>query len=79
VRERLLAIDVFSGAHRDNRDISVQMVRRRAENGVDRFLLFQHHAEVFVLGDAGVRPFRGIMLFDLGANGLPPGNATVVE
>src|SRR5207248_4789668 len=39
VGQRLLAVDVLARAHGDGRDVGVQVVRRGAQDGVDRLLL----------------------------------------
>ena len=48
VGERLLAVDVLAGLHRQDRDVRVQVVGRGDEDGVDGLLLLEHDPEVFV-------------------------------
>ena len=79
VGQRLLAVDVLAGLHREDRDVGVEVVRGGDEDGVDRLLLLQHHPEVLVDGARVVGGLRAVGLFDLGPDRAPPGLSPVVE
>ena len=65
VRERLLAVDVLAGLHREDRDVRVQVVGRGDEDGVDGLFLLEHDPEVFVHRALVVGRLGGVVLFDL--------------
>ena len=78
VRQRLLAVHVLAGLHRENRDVRVQVIRCRDENRVDRLLLLEHDSEVFV-GRAGVvRGLLAVVLLDFLLHREPAALAAVV-
>ena len=57
--KRLLAVNMFPMAHAIDGDIGVQMIGRRADDGIDVFIhLIQHDAEVFIrLADMARKAF----------------------
>ena len=65
VRERLLAVHVLAGLHREDRDERVQVVGRGDEDGVDRLFLLEHDPEVFVRRARVIRRLAGVVLFNL--------------
>ena len=79
VGERLFAIDMFALAHRRYANISVQVIGRGAEDGIDGLLLLQHHAEVLVVGHFEVGRLLRVMLFDFRLHGQAARVALEIE
>src|ERR1051325_71519 len=53
--ERLLAINMFAGAHRGDRRNRMRMIRRADRDGVERFLLLEHLPKIFVTFGVRIR------------------------
>ena len=78
VRQRLLAVDVLAGLHREDRHVRVQVIGSRDQDRVDRLLLLEHHSEVFVHRALVVRRLGGVALLDERAPGAAARLAAVV-
>src|SRR5215471_16377502 len=70
---------MFALTHCSGTDVSMQMVRRRAKDGIDSLFLLKHDAEIFVIGDLVIwRLFRK-MLFDFGFQRQPARDAIEIK
>src|SRR5207247_6225992 len=77
--QRLLAIDMFACAQRQDRDIRVEMVRRSAQDCINSLLLLQHDPKILILRAMEVRRVGLILLLDPFARHRTPAISFVVE
>ena len=77
--QRFFAIDVFSLPHRGRADVSMQMVGRGTQDGVDCLFFLQHGTKILIVGDLVVGRLFREMLLNLSFQGQPPGSAVEIK